>query len=181
MKTASFFAALFILLIATVTASANHKPGKDQSHVPVTVCHNGRELTVDDNAYDAHIRHGDTEGPCPEASPVATPEPSVTPIATPEPTDEPTVTPEPTDEPIATPSPPAATPDVVPPPSVPVDPPVTPVSVPTTTGTGDNPSLPEQTVSGGGNQNAIPESGSVNITSLPSTGSSGPPIELRTP
>lgn len=37
---------------------------KQTGHDPVTVCHNGESLTFDDDAYVAHINHGDTEGVC---------------------------------------------------------------------------------------------------------------------
>ena len=31
----------------------------------VTICHKGKEMTVSINALQAHLNHGDTEGPCP--------------------------------------------------------------------------------------------------------------------
>ena len=30
----------------------------------VTICHNGNTIQVDDNAVQAHLNHGDTEGAC---------------------------------------------------------------------------------------------------------------------
>jgi hypothetical protein len=31
----------------------------------VTICHSGTTLTVSGSALDAHLKHGDTIGPCP--------------------------------------------------------------------------------------------------------------------
>lgn len=114
MKTASFFAALFLLIVSAFTASANHNDDghPDQSHTPVEICHNGKTITVDDNAVKAHLKHGDTLGACPvepteEVTPVATveqtPVPTETVVTTPEPTATVVVTPEPTET--ATPKP----------------------------------------------------------------------------
>ena len=35
-----------------------------KGHTPVTVCHNGSNLTIDDSALPAHLNHGDTQGEC---------------------------------------------------------------------------------------------------------------------
>ena len=69
------------LLSAAAFASA-HVPGKavangneqasseavakraKASHVPVVICHKGRELIVDAHAVPAHLAHGDKVGSC---------------------------------------------------------------------------------------------------------------------
>ena len=43
-------------------------------HTPVSVCHNGRTLTFDDDGYEAHIAHGDTLGECEPDETETTPE-----------------------------------------------------------------------------------------------------------
>ena len=46
----------------------------------VTVCHNGSNLSVNENALSAHLGHGDTLGECPVIPPVVPPViPPVTP------------------------------------------------------------------------------------------------------
>ncbi len=42
----------------TTTTPAPKKPHK------VTICHKGRTIEVDEHAVQAHLRHGDTLGPC---------------------------------------------------------------------------------------------------------------------
>jgi hypothetical protein len=39
-------------------------PPGDTGHTPVTICHNGNTITVDEDALDAHLGHGDTIGAC---------------------------------------------------------------------------------------------------------------------
>lgn len=38
-----------------------HPPGGDKA----VVCHKGKTLEVGKPALDAHLKHGDTRGPCP--------------------------------------------------------------------------------------------------------------------
>jgi hypothetical protein len=46
------------LMLSSVAEAKNHK---------VTICHKGKEISVSENAVDAHVRnHGDTVGPCEE-------------------------------------------------------------------------------------------------------------------
>ncbi|MET4076226.1 hypothetical protein [Hymenobacter sp. UYCo722] len=67
------------LMSAAAFASTNlpGKPGSQQqastivlakrlkaSHDPVVICHKGREITVDANAVQAHLAHGDKVGSC---------------------------------------------------------------------------------------------------------------------
>lgn len=40
--------------------TGNHGGG----HTPVTICHNGHTITVDDSAMKAHLKHGDNLGAC---------------------------------------------------------------------------------------------------------------------
>jgi hypothetical protein len=52
-----------------------------EGHTPVTVCHNPgtpaqHELTFDDDGYEAHLAHGDTEGTCPAIEVVDVPDPA---------------------------------------------------------------------------------------------------------
>jgi hypothetical protein len=84
-------AALAALLLVVGGATAATATGRGGGHDPVTICHKGHTITVDDDALDKHLKHGDTVGPC-EPTPTPTPtEP------TPEPT-EPEPTPLPDDE-----------------------------------------------------------------------------------
>src|SRR5687768_6707609 len=43
--------------------------GKNKKGKKVTICHNGQTITVSRSALKGHTRHGDTEGPCPDAPP----------------------------------------------------------------------------------------------------------------
>ncbi len=61
---------LFVLLGVTAIAvgcSAHlyvvdeHDPGEKK----VVVCHKGKTLEIGKPALDAHLKHGDTQGPCP--------------------------------------------------------------------------------------------------------------------
>ncbi len=63
MKRAFIFGAIVLipgLLIAGENDSNKHK---DKSK-KVTICHNGKNLTIAENALDAHLKHGDSIGPC---------------------------------------------------------------------------------------------------------------------
>ena len=42
--------------------------GKGKGTAKVTLCHNGRTITVGEPAVAAHLAHGDTEGECPVVS-----------------------------------------------------------------------------------------------------------------
>jgi hypothetical protein len=58
------------LLSAQAAPAALVQEGNGEGHDPVTVCHKPgtpaqQELTFDDDGWEAHINHGDTEGPCP--------------------------------------------------------------------------------------------------------------------
>ncbi len=46
-------------------------------HTPVTICHNGNTITIDDSALQAHLNHGDTIGGCPIITPPGTTTPPV--------------------------------------------------------------------------------------------------------
>lgn len=70
MKTLILTIVLFALSASSI--AANHRPdSKDQSHQGVTICHKGHTITVDDNALQAHLNHGDSEGTCPESNEAA--------------------------------------------------------------------------------------------------------------
>jgi hypothetical protein len=93
------------LAFRTATAqSPTPTPGK--GHQPCTVCHNVQHnphtITIDCNALQAHLAHGDYEGPC---RPTPTPTPKHTPTPKPTPTPKHTPTPKPTPTPKHTPTP----------------------------------------------------------------------------
>jgi hypothetical protein len=44
--------------------SAGRSPASDQYVEKVTICHNGHTITISQSALPAHLRHGDTIGPC---------------------------------------------------------------------------------------------------------------------
>lgn len=157
-------AAIAAALILTPSA-ALATPGHD----PVTVCHKPgtpaeHEITVDRDALDKHLEHGDALGPCEVVTVPTEPTPDPDPTPTPEPTEEPTSTP--TDPETVVPSPapvvPAPTPSVEPTP-VP-SPPNTPAveqpapapsasspsttSTPATTSPAPAPSVPASSASG---------------------------------
>ena len=44
--------------------SAARTPASDQYVEKVTICHNGHTITISQSALPAHLRHGDTIGPC---------------------------------------------------------------------------------------------------------------------
>lgn len=90
--------ALLLLVVFTAVASQATPPGGP--HTPVTICHNGRTLVVDDDALPAHLGHGDTAGPC-----TPTPTASTTPTQEVTPWPSPTATTTPTSSPSASPSP----------------------------------------------------------------------------
>jgi hypothetical protein len=92
--------ALIIAADAAILGSASAADAHGEGHTPVTFCHNGHEITTDDdgliNGHYQHIEQGkDTLGPCP---PSITPTPSPTATETPSPTpttEVPTPTPTP--------------------------------------------------------------------------------------
>ncbi len=95
-------------------SAASATGGHGHGHTPVTICHNGHTITVDDSAVPAHLHHGDTLGEC-----APTPEPTTPPVTEtpkPEPTTPPvteTPKPEPTTPPVTeTPKPEPTTPPV---------------------------------------------------------------------
>jgi outer membrane biosynthesis protein TonB len=80
-RTLALAAGFGLLLVASGGVSGPaHATGHGHGHTPVTICHNGHTITVDDSALHAHVKHGDTLGECP----APTPEPT-TPVETPEP------------------------------------------------------------------------------------------------
>jgi hypothetical protein len=44
--------------------SAARTPASDQYVEKVTICHNGHTISISQSALAAHLRHGDTIGPC---------------------------------------------------------------------------------------------------------------------
>jgi len=49
--------------VITSSHTSSHDTGKPTE---VTLCHKGKKtITVSENAVPAHLRHGDTVGPCP--------------------------------------------------------------------------------------------------------------------
>lgn len=112
--------ALLFLIVLTAVASQATPPGGP--HTPVTICHGGRTLVVDDDALPAHLAHGDAAGAC---TPTPTPTPTPTQEVTPWPT--PTATTTPTSSPSASPSPePTSTATVAPTPTATPSPPSSP-------------------------------------------------------
>jgi len=63
-------------LAQTAIALAQYQygnPAQYQYGKKVTICHKGKNtITVSVNAWPAHLRHGDTEGPCPVAQQAGT-------------------------------------------------------------------------------------------------------------
>ena len=63
-------------LAQTAIALAQYQygnPAQYQYGKKVTICHKGKNtITVSVNAWPAHLRHGDTEGPCPAAQQAGT-------------------------------------------------------------------------------------------------------------
>ena len=53
---------LFAATALTSLVPARFAAGKTEK---VTICHKGKTITVGAPAVDAHLRHGDTLGPCP--------------------------------------------------------------------------------------------------------------------
>jgi len=67
------------LVVALNVATAMAAPGgqgkgkgKGKGHEKVTICHNGKTITVAKPALKGHMKHGDTEGEC-----ATTPAPAV--------------------------------------------------------------------------------------------------------
>ena len=101
-------AATAVLLLSILVAASNN----------VTICHHPGPLddpfgqhpftiTVDGSAVAAHLRHGDTIGPCGQVTPTPRPTPKPTPRyipPTPKPTPRPTQRPGQTQQPRAVPS-----------------------------------------------------------------------------
>lgn len=55
MKKLALIIVLAFLFVGGRSAEQNQK---------VTICHNGNTIQVDDNALQAHLNHGDSEGAC---------------------------------------------------------------------------------------------------------------------
>ena len=51
---------MFTALTAVATTNIQTVEGSQK----VTICHNGHEITVNEEAVAKHIAHGDTIGPC---------------------------------------------------------------------------------------------------------------------
>ena len=49
---------------ALESPSAGRTPASDQYVEKVTICHNGHTISISQSALAAHLRHGDTIGPC---------------------------------------------------------------------------------------------------------------------
>ena len=58
---------ILILLMAVAFAAASLLMPATASAALFDVCHKGDTLSVDPNAFKAHIGHGDEPGACPEA------------------------------------------------------------------------------------------------------------------
>jgi len=130
---------LSIILAAglALAPTAAHATGGGHGHDPVTICHNGHTITVDDSSLKAHLKHGDVVGPCsvvvtpPTEEPTEKPTTPPTEEPSPEPTEPPVITP-PEEEPSTPPTVPG-TPNSEPPatPAGPsVNPPAPPVAAP---------------------------------------------------
>jgi len=55
---------LSIILAAGLVLAPTAAHATGGGHDPVSVCHNGKTLTMDRSALQAHLSHGDTEGEC---------------------------------------------------------------------------------------------------------------------
>ena len=73
-RTTMILVGLLLLLIGKEAASAVAGDGSPKSHTPVTICHKGHTITVDDSAVPAHLAHGDTLGECATSSTTTTTE-----------------------------------------------------------------------------------------------------------
>ncbi|MEX2159546.1 MAG: hypothetical protein WEB04_09115 [Dehalococcoidia bacterium] len=81
---------LGLIAAATLPALAAHNGNSQDQNV--AVCHKGHTIHVDEHAVPAHMRHGDTEGPCSTAEPSATPTAAGVATETPTPGEESTAT-----------------------------------------------------------------------------------------
>lgn len=54
------------LAYETVDGTAHNEDYLPENEDKVEVCHDGKTLSISVNALEAHLAHGDTEGPCPE-------------------------------------------------------------------------------------------------------------------
>lgn len=52
------------LAMAALGCAATPRPGAGEGRGRVLVCHKGKTLEVAAPAVDAHLRHGDSRGPC---------------------------------------------------------------------------------------------------------------------
>lgn len=100
----------FAALLCSGIAVPAQATGGGYGHTPITICHNGHTITVDDDAVQKHLdNHGDYLGECvapaPTQSPTPTEEPTSTPTPTPTPTPQPTTSPEPSESPSPSSSP----------------------------------------------------------------------------
>jgi len=51
------------------TRDGKRDDDKDEKNQKVTVCHNGKEISIAQSALTTHLNHGDTEGTCPPSPP----------------------------------------------------------------------------------------------------------------
>jgi hypothetical protein len=52
------------LILVSGFVLANPMTSFAREDKPVTICHNGQTITVDESSLPAHLRHGDYQGPC---------------------------------------------------------------------------------------------------------------------
>ena len=129
---------LIMLLLTTYVSATN---GNDNDDHKVKICHNGNTISVDYNALDAHLRHGDYLGQCKPTNPPT--KPPTNPPTKP-PTNPPTKPP--TDPPTKPPTdPPTATVPPTKPPSKPTKKPSKPPTKPPTKNLRTNSPTPTNT------------------------------------
>ena len=57
---------ILVLLMAVAFAAASLLvPATASAAIKVPLCHNGEDISVGPNAFQAHLNHGDTLGSCP--------------------------------------------------------------------------------------------------------------------
>lgn len=74
--TVPYFCMVHPWMSGVIVVGNGHNPEPTPEPHKTTVCHNGKEISIADNAVRKHVKHGDAVGQCPDTTPTPEPSPS---------------------------------------------------------------------------------------------------------